>query len=53
MTEWLRTWVENDWKNSSGNPVINREDFECLLNEKEGIEINWVCTLICFTFNLK
>ncbi|XP_045158632.1 ribonuclease H1-like [Mercenaria mercenaria] len=42
MTKWLHGWQKKDWKTAAGNPVINREDFECLLEAMDGVKINWV-----------
>ena len=42
ITQWIRKWKKNGWKLSTGNPVINKEDFVELENELRGISVKWV-----------
>ncbi|KAJ5888353.1 hypothetical protein N7495_008394 [Penicillium taxi] len=34
-TNWAKSWVQNSWRNSSGEPVMNRDLWELLLGEVE------------------
>ena len=42
ITKWIKGWKKNGWKLSSGGPVINREDFEELDKELQGIRVKWM-----------
>ncbi|XP_052775583.1 ribonuclease H1-like [Mya arenaria] len=41
MTKWVKGWQRNGWKKSSGEDVINKEDFEALIKASNGINIKW------------
>lgn len=41
MTKWIHGWKRNGWKLSTGQPVINREDFEALDKASKGINLQW------------
>ena len=41
MTEWIRGWKANNWKNSQKKDVLNRDLWERLLEAAEGHEITW------------
>lgn len=41
MTKWIHGWKHNGWKLSTGQPVINREDFEALDKASKGIKVKW------------
>lgn len=46
VTEWLPTWVKNDWKNSEKKQVLNKDRFEVILHllsevKKNGIIITY------------
>ncbi|XP_069462130.1 ribonuclease H1-like [Ambystoma mexicanum] len=42
ITKWVTSWKKNDWKLSTGKPVINKEDFEKLDELVQGIDIKWM-----------
>lgn len=42
ITSWIKKWKKNGWVLSTGNPVINKEDFEELDSAVQGINIKWV-----------
>lgn len=42
ITKWIHSWKSNGWRLSTGQDVINREDFEKLDELTEGIEIKWM-----------
>uniref|UniRef100_A0A8C5QKD1 Ribonuclease H1 n=1 Tax=Leptobrachium leishanense TaxID=445787 RepID=A0A8C5QKD1_9ANUR len=42
ITKWIHSWKQNGWRLSTGQNVINREDFEKLDKLTEGIEIKWM-----------
>jgi ribonuclease HI len=42
ITEWSKSWVRNDWKVSSGRPVINKDLWLTLLKWDKKLKINWV-----------
>ena len=42
ITKWIKKWKKNGWKLASGDPVVNREDFEELDAELPGINVTWV-----------
>ncbi|OQE22121.1 hypothetical protein PENFLA_c013G09265 [Penicillium flavigenum] len=35
MTKWVKGWIRNNWKTSSGAPVKSKDLWECLLGEVE------------------
>ncbi|XP_063296954.1 ribonuclease H1-like [Pelobates fuscus] len=42
ITKWINSWKSKNWKLSTGQNVINREDFEKLDKLIEGIDIKWM-----------
>ena len=42
VNEWQQKWKTNDWKNSRGKDVINKEDFLELEAASQGMDIKWV-----------
>ncbi|KAJ1150086.1 hypothetical protein NDU88_002884 [Pleurodeles waltl] len=42
ITKWVKTWKKNDWKLSTGKPVINKEDFQKLDEVVQGINVTWM-----------
>ncbi|XP_053315852.1 ribonuclease H1-like [Spea bombifrons] len=42
ITKWIHSWKTNGWKLSTGQNVINREDFERLDRLREGMDIKWM-----------
>ncbi|XP_003746993.1 ribonuclease H1 [Galendromus occidentalis] len=40
-TKWMPGWQEKNWKTAAGKPVINKEDFEDLLEASKGIDVKW------------
>ncbi|CAG5123395.1 unnamed protein product [Candidula unifasciata] len=42
ITKWIRGWKRNQWKKTTGSPVINQKDFEELDKELQGINVKWV-----------
>ncbi|KAK0045493.1 ribonuclease H1 [Biomphalaria pfeifferi] len=42
ITKWIKGWKKKQWINSTGNPVINKDDFEALDEELKGINVKWV-----------
>ncbi|MBF0505440.1 MAG: ribonuclease HI [Nitrospirae bacterium] len=41
MTEWVKGWLRNNWKNSQKKDVLNRDLWERLLKACEPHEIKW------------
>ncbi|PKL51797.1 MAG: ribonuclease HI [Nitrospira bacterium HGW-Nitrospira-1] len=41
MTEWIKGWIKNNWKNSQRKDVLNRDLWEKLLKAADGHEIAW------------
>ena len=41
ITEWISKWKTHEWKNSSGQPVKNRDLWEKLLDLSGRFEISW------------
>ena len=41
MTEWIRGWIRNNWKNSQKKDVLNRDLWERLLKAAGQHEIEW------------
>lgn len=43
ITVWIKKWVNNDWKNSKGEPVKNKSLWVELLSVQwQGVSFNWV-----------
>lgn len=42
MTEWVRGWTRNNWKNSQKKEVLNRDLWERLLKAAEKHEVEWM-----------
>ena len=42
MTQWINGWKKRGWKKSSGEDVINTEDFKLLDDVVKNIDIQWV-----------
>ncbi|MDA8105350.1 MAG: ribonuclease HI [Nitrospiraceae bacterium] len=42
MTEWIGTWLRNNWRNSQKKEVLNRDLWERLLKAAGPHEIEWV-----------
>lgn len=42
ITKWIKGWKRNGWVLSTGQPVINREDFEQLDQAINSINVKWV-----------
>jgi ribonuclease HI len=46
VTEWSKNWVKNNWKNSQKKPVLNKEQWQEILElgkklEHKRIKIKW------------
>ena len=43
MTQWSQQWVKNGWRNSSGEAVRNKQEWEELLElvNKDKMVIQW------------
>ncbi len=41
MTEWVRGWIKNNWKNSQKKDVLNKDLWERLLKAAGPHEIEW------------
>jgi len=41
ITQWVRSWLKNDWVNSQKKPVENRDLWERLLEVSQGKTIAW------------
>ena len=41
MTQWIHSWVKNNWKNSQKKPVLNRDLWELLLKLSTPHRIEW------------
>ena len=39
MTNWIRGWINRQWRTATGMPVKNKEDFEALLEASKGINV--------------
>ncbi|OQV15745.1 putative Ribonuclease H1 [Hypsibius exemplaris] len=39
---WIPSWIQNNWKLAGGGQVVNRADFEVLLEVMNGIEVDWI-----------
>jgi len=42
MSEWIRGWVRNNWRNSQKKDVLNRDLWERLLKVAQGHDVEWV-----------
>ena len=42
MTEWIGTWMKNNWRNSQKKEVLNRDLWERLLKAAGPHEIEWL-----------
>ncbi len=42
MTEWIKGWIRNNWKNSQKKDVLNRDLWERLLKAASPHEIEWM-----------
>ncbi|XP_078503998.1 ribonuclease H1 isoform X2 [Lissotriton helveticus] len=42
ITKWVKNWKKNDWKLTTGKPVINKEDFEKLDELVQDIDVTWM-----------
>ncbi|KAM8953229.1 ribonuclease H1-like [Pelodytes ibericus] len=42
ITKWIHSWKGNNWKLSTGQSVVNKEDFEKLDRLINGINITWM-----------
>ncbi|KAM4772561.1 ribonuclease H1-like isoform 1-T2 [Rhinophrynus dorsalis] len=42
ITKWIHSWKSNGWKLSTGQSVINKEDFEKLDQLTVGLDIKWM-----------
>ena len=41
MTQWMPSWIRNNWLNSQKKPVLNRDLWEILLNLSKPHQIQW------------
>ncbi|RPI77098.1 MAG: ribonuclease HI [Desulfobacteraceae bacterium] len=42
MSEWLSSWIKNNWLNSQKKPVLNKDLWEILNNLTRPHEIQWI-----------
>ncbi len=42
MTEWIKVWIKNNWKNSQKKEVLNKDLWERLLKASERHNIQWI-----------
>jgi ribonuclease HI len=42
ITQWITTWIKNNWKSAAGRPVKNQDLWKELASVVEGRTINWV-----------
>src|SRR5208283_689932 len=42
MSEWINSWIRNNWRNSQKKEVLNRDLWERLLEATKGHDIEWV-----------
>lgn len=42
MSEWIKGWIRNNWRNSQKKEVLNRDLWERLLSAAEPHEVEWV-----------
>ena len=53
MNDWVPNWKSNGWKTASGGDVVNRRDFQDLERASEGMDVRYVCILLCVCLSLK
>jgi len=41
ITEWINTWIENDWKNSKKEVVKNKDLWVELYNLNKSLNVKW------------
>ncbi|XP_055933829.1 ribonuclease H1-like [Argiope bruennichi] len=41
ITKWIDKWKDNNWKTSTGKPVINKDEFLELEKVCQGINVDW------------
>ena len=41
MTEWMKGWIKNNWRNSQRKEVLNRDLWERLLSASKRHKIEW------------
>jgi len=41
ITIWAHKWIKNNWTLSTGGPVKNKDDFQELIQEMQGIQVHW------------
>jgi ribonuclease HI len=42
MSEWIYSWIRNNWRNSQKKEVLNKDLWERLLKAAKGHDIEWV-----------
>jgi len=42
MSEWIHSWIRNNWRNSQKKEVLNKDLWERLLKAATGHDIEWV-----------
>ncbi|CAL1532732.1 unnamed protein product [Lymnaea stagnalis] len=42
ITKWIKGWKKKGWTKATGSPVTNRDDFEALDKELNGVNVKWV-----------
>lgn len=42
MTEWLKVWIKNGWRNSQKKEVLNRDLWERLLSAAAPHDVQWL-----------
>lgn len=42
LNVWYKNWIKNDWKNSKGAPVANKEIIQAILEYKDFIKVVYV-----------
>jgi len=41
ITEWIPSWMQNNWKNAAKKPVMNRELWETLYELHQNVKPKW------------
>lgn len=41
MSEWIKGWIRNNWRNSQKKEVLNRDLWERLLKAADGHDVQW------------